>query len=117
MWVILGAVLLVWNLSDAPIAVLLDGVVQCTVQKQQACRVIDVPAGRHMVNTPEAGRDAALRGKPGASPIEIQTRDVNKVCANNAGNKPAADACDRWMQNQRSTGPQQADVAQVTYKR
>jgi hypothetical protein len=88
MWVILGAVLLVWNLSEAPIAVLLDGVVQCTVQKQQACRVIDVPAGRHMVNTPEAGADAALRGKPGESPIEIQTRDVNKVCANDAGNKP-----------------------------
>ena len=117
MSVVLAAVLLVWNLTDAPIAVLLDGVVQCTVKSQRACRINDVPAGRHLVNTPEAGPDAAQRGKAGESPIQLKSRDTDKVCASDAWNKPAADACDRWLKGQQGAGPQATSVAQVPYKR
>jgi hypothetical protein len=113
--VLLAAVLVVWNVTSAPISVLLDDVLQCTVSPQRACEIAGITPGQHHVDTGATLSYRVSEGKTAPGQITLpDNRSAWKICRFAGGVTP--DACNRWTRDDSRLEPPNAPVEFVAVK-
>jgi hypothetical protein len=117
-----AAVLVVWNMAaayvaTAPVAVVVDGILQCTIEPDHACRVTGIPAGTHLISTGAVKNtyDYGGVGRNGNSGnrITFQSYTTLKICRA-FGLIP--DTCDRWLHDTAAETPPGSSTQTVPYK-
>src|SRR5579864_2075061 len=99
-----AAILVVWNVATTPIAVVVDGIVQCTIEPDHACRVSGLTAGTHRISTGATMNRYEYGGveRNSGDRITFQSYTILKICRA-FGLIP--DTCDRWLHDTIAEAP------------
>jgi len=113
--ILVAATLVVWNLTSAPISVVLDDVLQCTVTSHHACEIAGITTGQHRVGTGVSGSYQIGESKAASGQITLtNNRSAWKICRFAGGLTP--DACNLWTRDDGRLEPPNAPVEFVAVK-